>query len=229
MEGLQRVSIFERLDGDELDALEKIAKKVKLRGDQAIFFEGDRSDSLYVILTGSAKVFRTSDDGEQKIISTLSAGSFFGELAMLDGQPRSAGVAALEDSELLAIGHREFREFISRNPNVLWKVMEALCERVRRLGADLLDMSFRDVPYRLLRALVQLAGKHGESRLDGLRIGVKLSARDLAGMVGANGERISRLLTKFQDEGLIRTEGDYIIVPDLRSLERSLEYAKDWS
>ena len=229
MEGLKAVSIFQKLNDAELDQLTRIARQESFAPEKVIFFEGDRSDSLYVILAGSVRVFVTSDEGKEKVINTLGKGGFFGEIAMLDGEPRSASVVANEETTMLAIGHRDFRAFCDRQPEVLWKVLATLTDRIRKIGDELLDMSFRDVPYRVLRKLNTLARQHGEQRLDGLRINFKLSPEILAGMVGANTERTSRILHKYEEEKLIRREGDYYLVLDATALERSLEYEKDWA
>jgi CRP-like cAMP-binding protein len=101
---------------------------------------------------------------------------------------------------------------------------------MRRNNADQLEYAFRDVPYRLIKVLSQLADKHGETSKEGTKIKVKLGPKALAGMVGSNAERVSRLLNKFQTEGLVRTgEGDFIVIPDTRAMKRALELAVDWS
>jgi len=229
MEGLSSVSIFQKLNQSELEQLAKIVVQEKFPPDKVIFFEGDRSHVLYIIRSGSVRVYQTSLDGKEKTINTLAAGSFFGEMAMLDGQPRGASVATNEETTMLAIGQREFRALCQRNPEVLWKVLESLCERIRKMDEELLDMSFRDVPYRLLRTLVRLSKQHGEQRLDGLRIGIRLTPQILAGMIGTNPERVAGLLTKYQEEKILRREGEYLLITDPKGFERSLEYEKDWA
>jgi CRP-like cAMP-binding protein len=227
MAGLEAVPIFQKLDAAEMASLLKIAHKETFASDKVIFFEGDRSEALYVILAGSVKVFRTSEDGKEKVVNTLGPGSFFGEFAMLDGAPRSASVAALEETTMLAIEHRDFRGFVKTAPEVMWKVLEAMCVRMRRYD-DLLAAQQRDVPYRLLRSLVDLMKKHGEQRLDGVRIGVKLTIETLSGMISGPPDRVARLLTRYEEDKLLRREGEYLLVVDPYALERALEFEKDW-
>jgi CRP-like cAMP-binding protein len=230
VERLRAVPIFEKLSQVELGEIEKASKREVFPPERVVFFEGDRSDSLYVILRGSTKVFQTSDEGKERILNTLGPGAFFGEISMLDGGPRSASVKALEETEMLVFHHRDFRECVRRNPELLWKVLEALCANTRRQSDQLLDMTFRDVPYRLLRHLVRLVEKHGVREAGGTRIDIKLSSHDLAGMVGTNPERVSRLLQRLQSDGLLAVgSDDYLVVPDAHALERSLEYVKDWA
>ena len=102
-----------------------------------------------------------------------------------------------------------------------------MCKRMRRYD-DLLATQQRDVPYRLLLALMDLLRKHGEQRLDGVRIGMKLDVETLAGIVSAPRERVARLLLRYEDENLLRRESDYVLVTDPLALERALDFEKDW-
>ena len=130
----------------------------------------------------------------------------------------------------MCISHVDFRQFVTKAPDILWKVLESLTSRMRRQNNEILELSFRDVPYRLLRVLVQLAEKHGRPGTDGLVIALSLTPATLAGMVGTNVERVSRLLHRFQIDGLVRNvDADRLLVPDFTVLRRALEYATDWS
>ena len=229
MDGLSSVSIFQKLNPSELEQLAKIVVQEKFPADKAVFFEGDRSNVLYIVRSGSVRVYQTSLEGKEKTINTLGPGAFFGVMAMLDGQTRQAGVTANEETVLLGIGQREFRSLCNRIPEVLWKVLESLCDRIRKMDEEILDMSFRDVPYRVMRTLVRLSKEHGEQRLDGLRINIKLTPQILAGMIGANVERVSGILTKLQEDKVLRREGEYLLITDARGFEKSLEYEKDWA
>ena len=225
MHELARVPLFERLSGGELEKLEKLTSRKRFPSQTAIFFQDDPSDSLYVVLSGAAKVFRTSEDGRDRIMTTLRAGDAFGELAMIEGQPRSATVQTLEDTELLCLFRRDFQRFAGEHPDVLYKLLQSMCERVRRIDEHILDLSFKDVPYRLLRLLSQLLSRHGESGPDGWRLAMPLSLRDLASMVGANEETVGRLLDRYEREGLVRRQGESWVIPDQGALLRALEIA----
>lgn len=227
MDELRKVSLFENFDDTELDALRKLAREEQYKADQSIFFQGDRSFSMYVLLSGSVKIVQKATDGRERLVSTMGAGQFFGELAMIDCQPRSASVITLEPTRALSIAHLEFRQFMVSHPEALWKVAVVLCGIARQRGLDMLDRDFHDVPYRLLHALVKLTEKHGEKRPDGVRIGIRLTPADLSTVVGSNEKAVKRLLANFRDEDLIRAEGDYIVVPDKYTLERSLEFSED--
>jgi CRP/FNR family cyclic AMP-dependent transcriptional regulator len=217
--------MFDRLDRETLDKLEAITQKKQFPADLTVFFQDDPSDSLYVVLSGSAKIFQTSEDGQERIMKILKKGEAFGELAMIEGQPRSASVQTLEPSEMLMLTRKDFQAFCDKHPSVLWMLLQAFAERLRRMNEDVLDMSFRDVPYRVLRVMTQLVERHGTSGPDGWRVAMPLSAKDLASMVGSNPEVVGRLIDGFENDGMIKRDRTSWTVPDPKALTRALEYA----
>lgn len=225
MHDLARVPLFERLSHAELDKLEALTTRKKFPSGTAVFFQDDPSDSVYVVLSGSAKVFRTAEDGRDRILMILRPGDAFGELAMIEGLPRSATVQTLEDTQMLSLTRRDFEDFARSYPEVLWKLLQSMCEHVRRINEDVLDLSFKGVPYRVLRLLSQLVSRHGESGPDGWRIRMPLSVRELSSMVGSNTETVGRLLDRYESEGLVRRQGPNWVIPDQGALTRALEYA----
>jgi CRP/FNR family cyclic AMP-dependent transcriptional regulator len=230
MHELARVSLFERLGAEELSRLSTIVKRRVFPADTVVFFEGDPSDSLYAIVSGSTKIYTTDHDGQEKVLSTMGPGEVFGEYSLIDGHPRSATVATLETSEILHISHIDFRQFVAGAPDILWKILESLTSRMRNQIAEVRELSFRDVPYRLLRVLVRLAEKHGKPAADELVIGLSMTPATLSGMVGTSPERVSRLLHRFQADGLVRhADADHLLIPDMKALRRALEYSADWS
>lgn len=221
---LALVPLFERLDAPEVEKLEALATRTRFPSGTAIFFQDDPSDSLYVVLSGSAKVFRTSEDGRDRILMILRPGDAVGELAMIEGLPRSATVQTLEDTEMLALSRKDFESFAREHPDFLWKLLQSMAARLRMINEDVLDLSFRDVPYRVLRMLSQLVARHGESGPDGWRIKMPLSVRDMSSMVGSNPETVGRLLDHYERDGLVRRQGPNWVVPDPGALARALEY-----
>jgi CRP/FNR family cyclic AMP-dependent transcriptional regulator len=221
---LARVSGFERLDKNELDQLEALTEKKRFPAATTIFFQDDPSDALYIVLSGAVKVFQTSEDGKDRILRILKRGNAFGELAMIEGKPRFVSVQTLEDTEVLRLARKDFVEFADKHTWVLWTLLSAFAERIRRKNEDVLDLAFRDVPYRLLHALSELVEQHGEAGPDGCRITTPLSAGDLASMIGSNSESVSRLLDRFETDGLLKRSGGNWVVPDPKVLSKTLEY-----
>jgi CRP/FNR family transcriptional regulator, cyclic AMP receptor protein len=227
---IARVSVFSKLSQPDIEELRKIVKTKTYASDKAVFFQGDPSDSLYILVNGSVKVAKASEDGHEKILDILGPGEIFGEFAMLDGHPRSATVTTCESTELAVMSRSDFRDFVSTRSEILWKVMESLCERVRKTSSDMLELSSREVPYRLLAALSQLAEKQGQVAADGsCLISGTFGVNDLVAMVGSSREIVSRLLHRYQEEGLIELGKNKLIIPDPKALARALEYSSEWS
>src|SRR5688572_548520 len=126
---------------------------------------------------------------------------------MIEGKNRFVSVQTLEDCEMLRLSRKDFVAFGDKHTWVLWTLLSAFAERIRRRNEELLDLAIRDVPYRVLHALSDLVEQHGESGPDGCRITMPLSASDLASMVGSNVETVNRLLEQYQNEGLIKRVG----------------------
>src|SRR3984893_8198865 len=227
---IARVSIFSKLSQTDIEELTKIATAKKYAADKAVFFQGDPSDSLYILVKGSVKVARASEDGHEKILDILGPGEIFGEFAMLDGNPRSATVTTVEPTELAVISRSDFREFVSTRAEIVWKVMASLCERVRKTSSDMLELSSREVPYRLIAGLSRLAEEHRQEEADGsCLIGGSFGINDLVAMVGSSREIVSRLLHRYQEEGLIELGNNRLIIPDPKALARAIEYSSEWS
>ena len=227
MKELAQVPIFRRASAGELEELGSIAKRETFRPSTVVFFQGNRADKLYVILSGAAKVYRQADDGKQKIIGTLGPGDIFGELTLLDGRERSATVETIEQTEMLSIAHRDFHAVATKNPAILWRVMEVLCERIRGLNEETLSLAFEEVPYRIVHLLNELVEKHGKPGADG-RIVVKTTPDDIGKMVGADRQESNRVLKMLSKRGLVKLDIDEVIIPDARALKRALEYAHEW-
>jgi CRP/FNR family transcriptional regulator, cyclic AMP receptor protein len=225
-----RVSIFSKLSQSDVEQLTQILTAKKYAPNVSVFFQGDPSDSLYIVLKGSVKVTQASEDGHEKILDILGPDEIFGELAMLDGHPRSATVTTCESTDLAAISRKDFREFVSKHPEIVWKVLASLCERVRKTSTDMLELSSREVPYRLLAALSQLTEKYGQVAADGsCLISENFGLNDLVAMVGSSREIVSRLLHRYQEQGLIELGKNKLIIPDPKALARALEYSSQWS
>jgi CRP-like cAMP-binding protein len=221
---LARVPGFERLDKNELDQLEALTEKKRYPANTAVFFQDDPADALYILLSGSAKVFQTSEDGKDRILRILQPGNAVGDLAMYEGKNRFVTLQTLEDSELLRLARKDLVAFSEKHTWVLWALLSSLAERVRRTHDDVVDLSFRDVPYRLLHALSDLVERHGIKGSDGVRISMQMSASDLASMIGSNTDTVGRLLDRYENDGLIRRAGHNWVVPDPSVLRKTIEY-----
>ena len=200
---LSSVPFFAGLPADELAVLASTLQRRTAKAGQAVFRQDDPGNSLYIIESGVVKVQRTSPEGKQVILAILGPGDFFGELALLDGEPRSADAVIKEDAALLTLDRAEFLRFVESKPGVATKLLAALSRRLRRTDQLVQDAAFLDVPARLARALLQLA--ESTERAD-------LTQSELAAMVGASRESVNRWLQFFRRRGLIETTAGAIRV-----------------
>jgi CRP/FNR family transcriptional regulator len=222
--GLATVRIFQHLGADDLEKVAKIAKPKRVAANTVVFFEGNRADAFFIVQSGSLKVLQTARDGRVKILGTMGPGETFGELAMLDGQPRSATVETLTTADLLVIARKDFRELAMATPGILWGVLESVCARLRAQNDSELEAAFYGTQYRITKAVLKLAEKHGKVTPTGVRIPPTFGAKDVAEMAASTTERAERILEKLEDDGLLYIEDGDLVVRDLSALRRALDY-----
>jgi CRP-like cAMP-binding protein len=222
--GLASVRIFQHLGQDDLKKVAKIAKPGRIAANTVVFFEGNRADAFFIVLSGSLKVFQTARDGRVKVLSTMGPGETFGELAMLDGHPRSASVETIAASELLVISRKDFRDLATATPGILWGVLEGMCARLRAQNDSELEAAFHGTQYRISKAIIRLGEKHGKKTETGLRIPPTFGVKDLAEMAASTTERVERVLEKLEDDGLLKVDEGDLVIPDLSALKRALDY-----
>ncbi len=221
---LATVRIFQHLGQDDLKKVAKIAKPRRVAAHTVVFFEGNRADAFFIVLSGSLRVFQTAKDGRVKVLATMGPGETFGELAMLDGHPRSASVETADACELLVISRKDFRELATATPGILWGVLESVCARVRAQNDSELEAAYMGTQYRVAKAIIKLAEKHGRSTDAGVRIPPTFGTKDLAEMAASTVERVERTLEKLEDDGLVRVEEGDLLIPNLTGLKRALDY-----
>lgn len=203
---LGRVGLFSDLSTPELVVLAALMRPRPYAKDEVIYLRGDAGTAFYVIASGKVKIALTSPDGKELILRRFSAGGFHGELALLDDEPRSADAIATENSVLLVLQRDAFRQFLADHPGVATKLLGTVSQYLRR-NADLIqDATFLDVPARLARILLELAGSPGATELPppGAVLPDKMKQGELAALVGATRESINKWLGSFEKQGLIR-------------------------
>ena len=172
--------------------------------------------------SGAVKVVVPSEDGDEAILATLRRGDFLGELALLDGAPRSAGAIALEATETLTLPRARFSELVASEPAIRDALLSSLAAELRRLTAHVAELHFLDLTGRLAARLARLAEEHGTSEADGsIRLDRPMTQSDLAAMVGSTRQSVNKLLGDFVEEGLLRLDRDALVVPDLEALRHA--------
>lgn len=208
--------------GLEAAALERVAagmRSRRFRRGEVIFHLGDPGDALFVLVSGDVKISLPSDTGDEAILATLGPGAVFGELALLDGAPRSATATAMSPTEAVVLPRDRFRELIATEAGVRDALLASIAGELRRLTTHVEELHFLDMTGRLAARLVRLAGDGGTATTDGaIRLRANLTQGDLAAMVGCTRQSVNKLLGQFTDDGLIRQDRDGIVVVDLEGL-----------
>jgi CRP-like cAMP-binding protein len=212
---LASVPMFSGLQRDELLKFAELTRERTYPKGSVILFQGDPGDSLYVLRQGRAKVVLIGEDGREVILGVLEPGAHFGELALIDDQPRSAHVIAMEDSQLLILRREDFRRRVEANPSVAWALLTELSRRLRRADQKIGGLVLLDVPGRISRLLLDLSSESSIGTIE-----KPLTHQTIAQMIGASRETVSRAMKEFQQEGLIRVERRRIAVANRDALEK---------
>lgn len=204
---LERAVLFNGLDADDLKRLAGIARETSLSTGDTLFDQGDESDGLYVIVSGILRIYLTADDTREATINLLEDGEIIGEIALLDGLPRSAGVAALTDAKLIFIPREPFLRLLDESKKLASQIILTLCERLRAANAQVDQAIFHDLRHRLIVLLRQLAIIHGHVEKDVSVVDLDLTQGTLAQMLGASREAVNKQLRALIKEGRIEMDG----------------------
>jgi CRP/FNR family cyclic AMP-dependent transcriptional regulator len=212
---LATVPLFSGLQRDEIQRFAELTRERSYPKGSVILFQDDPGDALFVLRAGRVKVVLIGEDGREVILGVLEPGAHFGELALIDDQPRSAHVIAMEDAQLLILRREDFRRRVEANPSVAWALLTELSRRLRRADVKIGGLVLLDVPGRIARLLLDLADESGSDAIE-----KPLTHQTIAQMIGASRETVSRAMKEFQDAGLITVERRRIAVGDRAALEK---------
>jgi CRP/FNR family transcriptional regulator, cyclic AMP receptor protein len=203
VELLKSVALFADLEGEELERFSHVAVPRSFPAGTRVFHEGDSSDACYIVKDGSFRVTREHSDGRAITLATLGPGEIFGELAMLDGDSRSASAEALTDGELLALPANDVRSLLARHPEIALKLVAGLVRRLRAANVRLTKQSFQTVPSRVAGILAQLSREQGNG--SGGEVTIRMNQTDLAQLAGTSRESVSRFLAELERAGVVRS------------------------
>lgn len=219
---ISKVTFFTSLLPDEKTELSKMAKEHTYDAGKIIFHKDDPGLRLYIIKHGKVKISLQSEDGKEAILAILSAGDFFGELSLFDGRPRSASATVIDDTTLLTIHRDHFLQFIHKHPHVASDILAVMSARMRQADILVEDASFLDLPARLAKRLLELAGTHGARTMDGIQINLKLTQKDIAAMVGSTRESVNKQLRACHDRGIIRIGNQKLTILKPEELQKRI-------
>jgi CRP/FNR family transcriptional regulator len=204
VELLRSVPLFADLEEGELERFSRVAVARSFPAGTRVFHEGDHSDACYIVRDGSFRVTREHSDGRAITLAALGPGDIFGELAMLDGEVRSASVEALTDGELLALPAGEVRALLARHPEITVKLIAALVRRLRTANERISRQSFQTVPSRVAGVLLQLVAEESPTSGEGGGVTIRMNQTDLAQLAGTSRESVSRFLADLERSGIVQ-------------------------
>ena len=205
---LRNVPLFSGLEESELERLARVAGRRRVGRGEQVVRAGETADALLIMLTGRAKVTNFDEEGREVILAWLGPGEFFGEMGLIDDSPRSASVIAVENCELMVLGKQEFQRCMQDNFQVAQKLMQILVRRLREADRHIESLALLDVYGRVARLLLDLSEEEGGRRV----VRQKISKQDMARMIGASREMVSKVMRDLELGGYIVPQGDLIII-----------------
>ena len=209
---LRQVTLFSGLPPAGVARAAAAARERVYRKGSSIFFEGDPGEAMFIIKEGAVKIYKLSPDGKEKTLAIISRGDCFGEMSLLDGLPRSAAAQALEDSRLLMLPREDFLELVASDPGVALKIIQVLAARLRAADQQIEYLAFGDARGRVASTLLDLGRKHAMPGPNGYTIDIRLTHQELANLSGVTRETASRILSEFEEDGLIRIQEKSIVI-----------------
>jgi CRP/FNR family transcriptional regulator, cyclic AMP receptor protein len=206
--GLKKIPFLSKLSDDMLIKLAERAKPIKFQKQSTIIMEGDTTSSLYIILSGKVRIFGSDDKSKELTLMIQEAGSYFGEIALLTDEPRSASVVALENTTCAVISKTDFINWLMQHPEVAIMLLGVLSNKIRQLTEKAKQMALSNVYERIIIALQEMAEVDGEVRV----IHNKPSQEDLAKMIGSSREMVNKVMQELIKGGYVTIrEKDLII------------------
>jgi CRP-like cAMP-binding protein len=217
LELIRRVPLFSMLTVAQGDAVAAAVVKRRFKRGEAIVEQGKQSNALSIILTGRARVISTDPRGREVILATMRPGDYVGEMSLIDNEPHSATVMAEIQTDALILGRLEFARCLPENSSMAYAVMKGLVQRLRQADRKIESLALMDVYGRVARALLEFSS---EDSTGNAVIRDKVSRQDLAKMVGASREMVSRVMKDLEERGFIETrlDGSVLIKERLSSL-----------
>ena len=211
--------LLKHLRPEELSRVAATATLVRHKSHATIFQKGDPGTSLMAVMSGRVKICTFSSDGKEMVLNYIDRGSLFGEIALLDGEPRSADAVAIEDTELLVLERNRLLPLLTTNPELVSRVIMVLCQRLRQTNDALEDALLRDTPSRVARGLLRLAQTFGKPADNGVRLDIKLSQQQLGTLIGITRESVNKYPGEWNRAGYVVTSGGFITILDRDALE----------
>jgi CRP/FNR family transcriptional regulator, cyclic AMP receptor protein len=218
---LSTCALFSALDAPDKERLASLLRPQAFNKDEIIFLKGDSGSGLYLIRSGKVKICVIDRNGFELIFTFLSGGDLLGEIAVLDGKARSATAIAVDNTDMLYLGRKEFLEFLKTSPQACIDIITMLSQRLRRVSNQLEEVSFLDVSGRIARSILEMTGSsfHNVANVEHQLI-CAISQEELAKVIGASRVMVNKVLNSYVDLGFISIARKKITVLNIHELNR---------
>ncbi len=212
LELIRRVPLFAMLTPSQAESVADAVIKRRFKRGELVVEQGKKSNALFIILTGRARVLTTDARGREVILANLSPGDYIGEMSLIDNEPHSASVRAEVQTDVLMLGRVEFARCLPENTSMAYAVMKGLVQRLRHADRKIESLALMDVYGRVARALIEASERDADGQAV---IRDKVSRQDLAKMVGASREMVSRVMKDLEERGYIETlENNSVLIKE---------------
>jgi CRP-like cAMP-binding protein len=215
-----RLPFFRHLSSEAIAEINRLFDDRDVPAEQAIYFEGDPGEHLYLVAMGKVKLLRHTASGRDVLLDILRGGEYFGSLAILGGRGYTESAVAQTDCCILQISSTNFEKILNRYPDVSLKVLQAVGQRLEESQEIVKQLSVYSADQRIAAALIRLATKMGEQKEHGMLIQLPFSRQDLAAMTGTTVETVSRVMSRFAEQGLVTTGRKWVEISDIQGLEQ---------
>lgn len=219
---LERHFLLGRLSPGEIDKLLVFARIERYPAGREIFAKGAPGTSLMAVLSGNVRISAPAPSGKEIVLNMIGAGDIFGEIAVLDGEARTADAIAMTDCHLLVINRRDLMPVLEAHADICMMLLQIVCRRLRRTSEQVEDLLFRDLQSRMAKALLQLGVASDGPEQSPPRVGLHLSQQELGNLVGGSRESVNRQLQLWHKAGLIQLDRRGILIRDRPALGRLL-------
>lgn len=217
---LRSVNIFSDLSESELNSIQELCKTRKYPKNSMIILEEEMGDVVFIVMSGTVKITRVNDEGKEVILAMLGSGEVFGEMAILDGESRSANALSQENCEVVAINREDFLNLLKTNNKVSLSLMTEFAIRLRKSDQQIEALSLDDAEHRIGVSILNLAEEMGVIRQGVVTVENLPYQQDIANMSGTSRETVSRVMKIFEDRGLITKTGHKLSIPDYAFFKR---------
>ena len=213
---IERNSLFRGLPAATLERIAALAARRSYNGDAVVFMRGDPGDALYGVVTGRVRITASASGGKEVFLNVMEPGDAFGEIALLDGQPRTANAMTASPAELIVIQRAQFLTLVQKEPKLAVHLIELLCKRVRWTSEQMEDSSLLDAPARLAKRLLSLASSQGRATPEGAQL--RISQEQLAQFLGLSRQIVNKHLQTWKRKNWITLGRGRVVVTNERAL-----------